>query len=293
MNIAIELGVAALFNAAVLFLVAAGLQLVFGVQRFVNLASGSIYALGAYSGASAVNALFKVGGSPHLMIPVLLGCGVLVGLVGYALERIIRQVYGRDEAFQILITFAFVLIFQDALRFFWGAEPQMIAAMPDGYGALRLGSVSLQLYNLLIIAVSLAIAVSLGWFIGSTRWGHIIRATAENRRMAEAVGINGTIVNAGVFTFGAVLGAIGGALVIPTAAASLELPVELIVEAFAIVVIGGLGSIRGALAGAVIVGAVRAAAISYFPEVETIAIYAVVVGVLLVKPSGIYGKAVI
>lgn len=285
----LQITVAALFSAGVLFLVAAGLQLVFGVQRVVNLASGSLYALGAYFGASTANWFLAQGGHPLLLIPILILSALVIGSIGFLLERIVRSVYRRDEAFQLLLTFAIVLMFQDVFRYVWGAQPQLLLAFP-GYGRLEVGGATLQVYNLLIIAISVLIAAGLAFVLERTRTGHIVRATAENRAMAEGLGVNGATVNTAVFTLGSMLGAIGGALVIPTTAASLEMPIELIVEAFAIIVIGGLGSIRGAFVGALIVGLMRALAITFYAELEVIAIYLVMVAVLLFRPQGLFGK---
>ena len=141
------------------------------------------------------------------------------------------------------------------------------------------------------MAASLAIAVALGLFLQRTRYGRILRATAENREMAEALGADVTRIYAGVFTLGTVLGTVGGALVVPTAAASLDMPVELVVEAFAVVVIGGLGSMRGALVGALIVGLMRALAITFYAELEVLAIYLIVIAVLIARPAGPVRKA--
>ena len=146
-------------------------------------------------------------------------------------------------------------------------------------------------YNLLVIAASLAIAATLGLFLERTRTGRIVRATAENRDMAEGLGVNASRVFALVFTVGCMLGTVGGAFVVPSGAASLEMAVDLVVESFAVVVIGGLGSMRGALVGALIVGLMRAWAISLMPEMEMLSVYLVVVAVLIVRPAGLFGKA--
>ena len=281
------------FHAAVLFLVAAGLQLVFGVQKIVNLASGSFYALGAYFGISAVNWAIGAGVPVSLFLPVLLASGVLLGvIVGPVIEMLLRTVYERDEAFQLLLTFALVLMFQDVLRFFWGANPQQLGNLVMDYGKVTVGTVQVPTYNVLVILASIAIAVGIGVFLQRTRFGRILRATAENREMSQALGVNTRWINTIVFTLGTVLGTVGGALVVPTAAASLDMPVELVVEAFAVVVIGGLGSMRGALVGALIVGLMRAAAISWYAELEILAIYLVVILVLIVRPAGLYGKPI-
>ncbi len=280
------------FHAAVLFLVAAGLQLVFGVQKIVNLACGSFYALGAYFGISAVNWAIAAGVPPALFLPVLIVSGILLGAIGPFIEALLLTVYKRDEAFQLLLTFALVLMFQDVLRYFWGATPKVMGDIATLYGKVEIGALRIPTYNLLVVLASIAIALGIGAFLQKTNFGRILRATAENREMALALGVNVRVMYASVFTLGTMLGTVGGALVVPTAAASLDMPVELVVEAFAVVVIGGLGSMRGALVGALIVGLMRAAAISWYAELEMLAIYLVVIIVLVFRPAGLFGKAV-
>jgi branched-chain amino acid transport system permease protein len=279
------------FHAAVLFLVAAGLQLVFGVQKIVNLACGSFYALGAYFGVTAVEVAIKLGLPPVLFLPVLIAAGLAIGFVGWPIERVLRTIYGRDESYQLLITFGFLLMFQDVFRFFWGATPRSIDGAYDVYGSVNFLGVRVPVYNLLVIAASLAIAIGLGYFLQRTRTGRIVRATAENRDMTEGLGVDSSRVFSLVFTLGCMLGTLGGALVVPAAASSLDMAVELVAEAFAVVVIGGLGSMRGALAGALVVGLMRAAAITFAPEVEMLSVYLVVIAILLVRPAGLFGKA--
>jgi branched-chain amino acid transport system permease protein len=288
----IDILIGGVFHAAVLFLVAAGLQLVFGVQKIVNLACGSFYALGAYFGITAVGWATAAGVPSALFLPVLVASGVLLGVIGPAIEALLRTVYHRDESFQLLLTFALVLMFQDVLRFFWGANPQQLGNLAMEYGKLAVGEVQVPTYNVLVILASVAIALGIGAFLQRTRFGRILRATAENREMSQALGVNVRLIYTSVFTLGTVLGTVGGALVVPTAAASLDMPVELVVEAFAVVVIGGLGSMRGALAGALIVGLMRALAIRYYAELEMLAIYLVVIVVLIARPAGLFGKPV-
>jgi branched-chain amino acid transport system permease protein len=281
------------FHAAVLFLVAAGLQLVFGVQKIVNLACGSFYALGAYFGITAVGAAIKLGMPPALFLPLLVVAGLLVGLVGLPIERVLRTVYRRDESYQLLITFGFLLMFQDTFRYLWGATPRTMDNVYLAYGTAHFLGIRVPTYNLLVIAASLAIAAILGLFLERTRTGRIVRATAENRDMAEGLGVNASKVFALVFTVGCMLGTVGGALVVPSSAASLDMAVDLVVESFAVVVIGGLGSMRGALVGALIVGLMRASAISLMPEMEMLSVYLVVVAVLILRPAGLFGKAAV
>ena len=279
------------FHAAVLFLVAAGLQLVFGVQKIVNLACGSFYALGAYFGITAVGLALKLGMPPLLFFPVLIVAGLAIGLVGLPIERVLRTIYRRDESYQLLITFGFLLMFQDVFRFLWGATPRSMDNVYMAYGTAHVWGVRVPTYNLLVIAASLVIAAALGLFLERTKSGRIVRATAENRDMAEGLGVNASKIFSLVFTVGCMLGTVGGALVVPSSAASLDMAVELVVEAFAVVVIGGLGSMRGALVGALIVGLMRAAAISLVPEMEMLSVYLVVVAALIFKPAGLFGKA--
>ena len=281
-----------IFHAAILFLVAAGLQVVFGVQKIFNLACGSFYALGAYVGVSAVQVFIGAGGPPALFIVPLAAAGLAVGLVGAVVERgLLRFVYERDETFQLLLTFAVVLMMEDLIRMTWGTAPQSTGGLYLVYGQARLLDATVPVYNLVVIAASIAIALGIGWLLTRTAFGRIIRASADNREMAEALGVDMRGVYARVFTLGTALGTLGGALVIPATAAMSEMGIELIVEAFAVVVIGGLGSMRGAFAGALVVGVLRAAAIAVYPELEMLLIYLIVIGVLLLRPRGLFGAA--
>jgi len=278
------------FHAAVLFLVAAGLQLVFGVQKIINLACGSFYALGAYFGITAVGVAMSFGLPAATFFPVLIVAGLLIGLIGFPIERVLRAVYRRDESYQLLITFGLLLMFQDVFRFTWGATPRTMDNAYLVYGVADILGIRVPTYNLLVIAASIGIAITLGLFLQRTRTGRIVRATAENRDMAEGLGVNVSKIFALVFTVGCMLGTVGGALVVPSSAASLEMAVELVVEAFAVVVIGGLGSMSGALVGALIVGLMRAVSIAVMPEMELLSVYLVVVAILILKPAGLFGK---
>jgi branched-chain amino acid transport system permease protein len=280
-----------IFHAAILFLVAAGLQLVFGVQRIFNLACGSFYALGAYLGVSAVNLLVGAGLPSELFVLALLGAGLCVAAIGPPIERLLRFVYDRDEAFQLLLTFAIVLMLEDVLKIIWGTSPRSTGALYLIYGQVTVLGVVVPLYNLLVVGASLVIALLMGYMLARTRFGRIIRATAENREMSEALGVDMHTVYAKVFTLGTMLGTLGGALVIPATATMSEMGIELIVEAFAVVVVGGLGSMRGALVGALVVGILRAIAISTYPELEMLLIYLIVIGVLVLRPRGLFGEA--
>jgi len=272
--------------------VAAGLQVVFGVQKIFNLACGSFYALGAYVGVSAVGWYADAGGPPGLFIVPLALAGAAVGAVGLVVERgLLSFVYDRDETFQLLLTFAVVLMMEDAIRMTWGPSPRSTSGLYLAYGRVSVLGATVPVYNLVVIAASLAIALGIGWLLTRTAFGRIIRAAADNREMAAALGVDMRRLYATVFTLGTALGTLGGALVIPATAAMSEMGVELIVEAFAVVVIGGLGSMRGAFVGALVVGVLRAIAISVYPELEMLLIYLIVIGVLVLRPRGLFGLA--
>jgi len=278
------------FNASTLFLVAAGLQVVFGVQKVFNLACGSFYALGAYFGIVVVKS-FVAGGFPKpLFIIPLIGAGLLLGFIGPIVERgLIKFVYDRDETFQLLLTFALVMMIEDVIKFIWGTSPQTTGGIDLIYGRLNLFGATLPVYNLIVILCSLIIAALIGYILLNTRFGRIIRATADKKEMGEALGINMKKVYIKVFTLGTMLGTLGGALVIPATAVVSEMGVELIVLAFAVVVIGGLGSMKGAFIGALIVGVLKSIAIFTYPELEMLTIYIIVIAVLVIKPQGLFG----
>jgi branched-chain amino acid transport system permease protein len=278
------------FYGSILFLVAAGLQVVFGVQKVFNLACGEFYALGAYTGVVFVKVAQGIG-LPLLfsLLPLILA-GLFLFFIGPIVERgLLKFVYDRDETFQLLLTFAVVLMFEDIIKFIWGTSPQSTPGVYMAYGQINLLGAIIPIYNLIVILSSLIIAGLIGYMLVRTKFGRIIRATVDNREMSEALGINMKSVYTKVFTLGTVLGTLGGALVIPATAAMTEMGVELIVMAFAVVVIGGLGSMKGAFFGALVVGILRSVAISTYPELELLLIYLIVIGVLVFKPEGLFG----
>jgi branched-chain amino acid transport system permease protein len=212
-------------------------------------------------------------------------------VLGPSVERLLRLIYDRDEHFQILLTFALVLIFEDAIRLIWGAVPLQTINVYFAFGELRIArDLAIPNYNLIVIAAAALISVAFGWMLRRTRFGRIVRATAENKQMSEALCVDVSKVYMAVFTLGVALGTVGGALVVPAGAASIDMGVELIVDAFAVVIIGGLGSMPGALIGALIVGFVRSAAIWLYPEFELLAIYVIVITVLIVRPQGLLAR---
>lgn len=248
--------------------------------------------MGAYTGVSFIIAAQSLGLPPVLSLIPLLLAGFSLFFIGPVVERgLLKFIYNRDDHFQLLLTFAIVLMFEDVIKFVWGTSPQMTAKVYQAYGQIDTLGVIFPVYNLIVILSSLIIAGLIGYMLARTKFGRIIRATADNREVSEALGVNMKMVNVKVFTLGTVLGTLGGALVIPATAAITEMGVDLIVLAFAVVVIGGLGSMKGAFFGAMIVGVLRSVSVATYPELELLIIYLIVIGVLVFKPEGIFGGA--
>ena len=286
----------ALFYAAVLFLIASGLSLIFGVMRIVNVAHGALYAIGAYVTAWTVGAVVAAGyGGQFGLIGqlMLLPVGaIVVAAIGAAIEpALLRPLYHRPEEYILLITFGLLLILEDAIKAVFGGTPLSAGTIMDLSGSIPIGRLLYPTYNLLVIAIGIAAAIGLWWFIYRTKFGVILRATSQDRRMAAALGINVGRVYVQAFAIGCFMAGLGGAVVVPAQAAVLGMGIDALVLAFVVVVIGGLGSLEGACIGALIVAFVRAAGIQFFPEVELAVLYLIAAGVLLVKPTGLFGRA--
>lgn len=279
-----------LLYASVLFLIAAGLSLIFGVMRIVNLAHGSLYAVGAYVTAWLVGSGIALGvplGWLLLMLPV----GALaVALIGVVIEPLLlRPFYTRAEEYQLLVTFGLLQILEDLIRLVWGGTPLSADTLMDVLPIIRIGNLFYPAYNLVVIAVGAIAAVALWAAIYHTRFGVLLRATSQDRRMASALGLNVGMVYVVAFGIGCFMAGLGGAIVVPTQAAVLGMGVDALVIAFVVVVIGGLGSLKGALVGALVVSFVRTAGIQFFPELELAVLYLIAAGVLLVRPTGLFG----
>ncbi|HEX9583759.1 MAG TPA: branched-chain amino acid ABC transporter permease [Gammaproteobacteria bacterium] len=279
-----------LFYASVLFLLAAGLSLIFGVMGIINLAHGMLYAVGAYVTAWAVTAV-AVQVHPAVLFLLLPFGAVVVAAVGMVIEPVLlRPMYKRPEEYQLLITFGLLLVLEDVIRFIWGGTPLSASPLIDAMGIIRAGGMVYPAYNLLVILIGIAAAIGLWAFVYKTRFGVLLRATSQNRRMASALGLNVGRVYIQAFGIGCFLAGLGGAIVVPSQAAVLGMGVEVLVIGFVVVVIGGLGSLEGALIGALIVSFLRTGVIQFYEEFELAALYLVAAVVLLVKPTGLFGK---
>jgi branched-chain amino acid transport system permease protein len=276
-----------------LFVAAIGLTLIYGVMKIVNLTHGSFYALGAYAGASFTGAWLARGYPPMLSYAVLLASAVLITLVFAPLiERgILRFMYAKDEVVILLITYALFLILEDVIKLIWGVDPYFIAEPYGLLGSFEVGEMTYPTYNLILVGIAVVSGGGLTLLLRGTRFGKLLRTVIHDPEVSRAMGINVDRFYLVTFTFGSLLAAIGGAFTAPTVSVVPGLGVEIVVLSFAVIVIGGMGSLPGAALGALIVGLVRSAAIHYAPAVELFVIYFVMAMVLAFRPRGLFSLA--
>ncbi len=274
-----------LIVGALLFLVAAGLTLIFGVLGVINFSHGSFYMLGAYIALSA----YRFTGS---YILATLAAGLGVGLFGLVFERFfMRRVYNADVLMQLLVCYAFILILDDVVKIIWGPEFQSMG-MPAAFEAppLFIGGGIVPVFYLYLIAAAGLIALVLWYILAKTRLGKVVRAAAHNPTMTSALGLNTSLIYACVFAFGGVLAGMAGGLAAPVRSMSPGMGFSILIESFIVTVIGGMGSVSGALVGALLIGLVRSFGSIGFPLfVEGIMFLAMVL-ILVLKPSGLLGK---
>ena len=268
-----------------LFMVAAGVSLIFGVLKVVNFAHGSFYMLGAYCALTA----YQVTGSYFLSV---IGGGVGVAIFGLLFERLLMsRVYGSAVLMQLLVCYGVILILDDVVKIVWGAEFRSFG-MPDAFQTLPIlfaGGV-IPVFYLFLIVVTLAIAAALGLLITRTRYGKIVRAAAVNPSMVSALGINTGVVYASVFVLGGLLAGLAGGLAAPVRSLTSGMGTSVIVESFIVTVIGGMGSVAGALIGSLLIGLVRSFGTIGFPLFTEGLMFLMMVIVLVLKPSGLFGK---
>src|SRR5713226_2043376 len=275
----------ALLYASVMFLIAGGLSLIYGVMRIVNLAHGNLYAFGAYVTAWAVGTALGGATEASFWMYALLPLGALLE------PTLLRPLYRRAEEYQLLITFGLLLILEDVMRLVWGPYPLQASALYEGLGSLTFGDSIYPTYNLVVIVIGGVAAAGLWAFVYRTQFGVVLRATSQNMRMAAALGVNVNRVYVQAFTLGCFMAGLGGSVIVPQQGAVLGMGVDALILAFVVVVIGGLGSLEGALIGAVMVGLVREAGITFFPEIELAVLYLMAAAVLMIRPAGILGRA--
>jgi branched-chain amino acid transport system permease protein len=268
------IGTDGLIYAAWLFLIALGLSLIYGVLRVLNIAHGSFYALGAYGAASLIGLYGRQDFWPYgiyLMLP--LAALVVGGTVGPLVERgVLRWMYAREPIYQLLATYALFLIFEDLVKLIWGVDPIYAYAPYTLLGEVSIGAITYPGYSLLLIGTAVVVGVLVGVFIRRSRTGRVVVAMIEDPEMSTALGVDVPRMSVLAFTLGTVLAA------------------EVIVLAFAVVVIGGLGSLEGAAVGALLIGLLRAATVHLIPVLELFVIYLVMALVLILRPRGLWGR---
>ena len=277
-----------LASAASLFLVAAGLSIIFGVTRIVNFAHGSFYMLGAYIAYSLVETLG--GGALGFWAAILLSA-VAVGLIGVAVEMLLlRRIYHAPELFQLLATFGVVLLVQDAALWAWGPEDLLGPRAPGLDGAVVIAGARIPQYDLALIVLSPAVLGALWLLFHRTRWGTLVRAATADREMVAALGVNQAWLFTSVFFLGAFLAGLGGAAQLPKGGADLLIDLNIIASAFVVVVVGGMGSITGAFLAAVLIGELNAFGVLIFPEITLALMFIVMAVVLVLRPRGLLGR---
>ncbi|MGH8798999.1 MAG: ABC transporter permease [Casimicrobiaceae bacterium] len=288
-----------LAGASSLFLVAAGLSLIFGVTRIVNFAHGSLMMLGAYIAYTLVG---RFGAAALGYWGSVLLAAITVGVLGVLIERtLLRRLYGAPELLQLIATFGVVLLIKDAALALWGAEDLLGPRAPGLSGAVSILGQPVPQYDLLLIALAPMVLVALSLLLARTRWGLLVRAATEDREMAAGLGINQSWLFSGVFFVGALLAGLAGALQLPREPANLNMDLTVIADVFVVTVVGGLGSIPGAFVAALIIGIVKALCIGIgdvtlfgsvvsFAKLTLVAEFVVMAVVLIARPWGLYGR---
>ena len=276
--------------ASWLFIIALGLTLVFGVLKILNMAHGSFYALGAYAAATFVSWFITLQLAPSFSLVAMFLAAVAVAvLVAPLCERgLLRFFYGRDEVLLVLVTYALFLIMDDLTKLIWGANPYYVSQPYSLFGNVSIGTQSYVGYDFLLVGVAVIVGIAVWWGLNRTRQGKIVLAVIHSEEIASSMGVNVSRVYTLAFGVGIFLAALGGALTAPMISVQPGLSVGVIIISFAVVIIGGLGSIPGAAIGALIVGLARSLAVHTAPVAELFAVYVVMAIVLVFRPEGLF-----
>jgi branched-chain amino acid transport system permease protein len=278
--------------ASWLFIVALGLTLVFGVLKILNIAHGSFYAVGAYAAASFVAWFASLQFAPAMSLVAMLFAAVAVAaLLAPLTERgLLRVFYGRDEVLLVLVTYALFLILEDVTKLVWGPVPYYVSEPYMLFGVVEFGLLSYVGYDFMLILVAIICGLVVWWGLNRTRTGKIVLAVIHSEEMASSMGVNVSRIYTFAFMFGIFLAALAGALTAPMVSVQPGLSVTVIIVSFAVVIIGGLGSIEGAAIGALIVGLARALAVHTWPAAELFSIYVAMAAVLVFRPEGLFQR---
>lgn len=292
MALALTILIDGLSYASWLFIVALGLTLVFGVLKILNIAHGSFYALGAYAAATFVGLVATWKLAPGWSILAMLLAAVVVAAVLAPLtERgLLRFFYGRDEVLLVLVTYATFLIFEDVTKLIWGANPYYVSEPYGLFGNVEVGSQIYVLYDFVLFGIAVLVGGLVWWGLNRTRQGKIVLAVIHSEEVAASMGVNVSRVYMLAFSVGIFLAALGGAFTAPMISVQPGVSVGVIIVSFAVVIIGGLGSIPGAAVGALIVGLARSLAVHLAPVAELFSIYIVMALVLVFRPEGLFQR---
>lgn len=276
-----------------LFTAGIGLTLIYGVMKILNLTHGSFYSLGAYMAASLTGYLLANGMEPMLSYAVLFGSALFVALVlAPLIERgVLKHMYVKDEVVIMLITYALFLILEDAIKMIWGVDPYFIGEPYGLLGSLEFGELIYPTYELIQIVLALTAGLGLAYTLMRTRVGKLLLTVIHDPEVSRSLGINVNRFYLVTFTFGSLLAAFAGAFWAPKVSVVPGMGVEIIVLSFAVIVIGGMGSLPGAAVGACIVGLVRSISVHYAPQLELFVIYLVMALVLAFRPRGLFSTA--
>ncbi len=292
MNLALTIAIDGVTYASWLFIVALGLTLVFGVLKILNIAHGSFYALGAYVTATLVSLAASWALPPAMSLVAMLLAAVLVAvLVAPLTERgLLRFFYGRDEVLLVLVTYAMFLMMEDLTKLVWGANPFYVSEPYGMFGNIDIGSQTYVGYDFMLVALAVVVGLGVWWGLNRTRFGKIVTAVIHSAEVASSMGIQVSRVYMVAFAVGIFLAALGGAFTAPMLSVQPGLSVGVIIISFAVVIIGGLGSIEGAAIGALIVGLARALAVHMWPVAELFSVYLVMALVLMFRPQGLFQR---
>ena len=292
MNLALTIAIDGVTYASWLFIVALGLTLVFGVLKILNIAHGSFYALGAYVTATLVSLAASWALPPAMSLVAMLLAAVLVAvLVAPLTERgLLRFFYGRDEVLLVLVTYAMFLMMEDLTKLIWGANPFYVSEPYGMFGNIDIGNQTYVGYDFMLVALALVVGLGVWWGLNRTRFGKIVTAVIHSAEVASSMGIQVSHVYMLAFAVGIFLAALGGAFTAPMLSVQPGLSVGVIIISFAVVIIGGLGSIEGAAIGALIVGLARALAVHVWPVAELFSVYLVMALVLMFRPQGLFQR---
>lgn len=279
-----------LYFAAFLFLTSLGLSIILGVMGILNLSHGSLYAIGGFAAAYVIG-LMTHAAMPLTLLTAVVAAMALAGVVGFILETgLIRWMYRRPLEYQLIITFGALMLIEDLIKLVFGGQSRYASAPFTAMGKLDVFGTAYSVYYLFVMGMAVAAGLFIWWLMVKTRLGIMLRAIEMDREMAQAMGIPMRALNIVAFVIGAAFAGLAGALFVPTTAATLGMGMDVLIMAFIVVVIGGMGSLPGVLVGSLIVGLTRSFTVAYYAELEMPLLFLIAVIILIVRPQGLFGQ---